>query len=58
MSFWRPAYELRGAHGYWWNSPLMRQIELSGLACKLFYDHFNVLPVFHDAANDRDGKRW
>ena len=56
--FWRPAHEIRGVHGYWWDSPSTKLVELQGLAAKLFYSHFNTVHEYALAENDRDGKRW
>lgn len=58
MSFWCPAEQSRGAHGYWWNSALLKSLTLGGLAARLFYDHFKVLPSWAEAENDRDHIRW
>lgn len=58
MTFWRPAYELRGTREYWFASPRLMLIEMSEQAAKTIYRCFNLVPDMGTAANDRDHCRW
>lgn len=58
MTFWRPAEEMRGVHGYWFTDASLMRIEMSKLAARAIYRCFNLIPETTYAANDRDHVRW